>query len=371
MSASENNHPPKQGRGLSLPGQPTEEALAEVGSAAGNSLIRGFAKLGNAYVSEWTAKREAKAEAAHLAIGTDAKIKADTALATARREQEIAEFEHRAALDRRAARFRVEMIREQQNLEAIERRALEYTESAPENGNAREIDEDWIFKFADLAQKVSDRDVQSLWARALSSAAMQGRPKLSAAALQTLGLFDKHMAESFRRTVAAIAAVGCLPISPNGEVDTQDIDIALLRELGLIDSVSQDNDPFKFCDFAFEARPEMRGYYAYALTLRGAEIAGAVFRGSEDLFLSEEHEQQYLRLVLVQQFASMMTTIILPKLNIDRQQVVLGIKPKSATTQAIRNDWKTLVDAEAFSTRLRKLLLWAEEGYDIHVQVTN
>jgi hypothetical protein len=192
---SEDHSSPK-GKGLSLPGQPTEEAVAEVGSAAGKSLVRGLSRLGNAYVSEWAAQREARAEAVRLAIETDARIKTDTALASVRREQELAEFEHRAALERRAARFRVEMAREQTNLEAIERRAIEFTERAAESGNARELDEDWLFKFADLAQKVSDDDVQALWARALSSAAIQDAPKLSAAALQTLGLFDKHTARN-------------------------------------------------------------------------------------------------------------------------------------------------------------------------------
>jgi hypothetical protein len=180
------NHSSTQGRGLSLPGQPTEEAVAEVASEAGKSLVRGLGKLGNTYVSEWAAKLEAKAEATRLAIETDAKIKADAALATVRREQEAAEFDHRAALERRAQRLRIELAREQMNLEAIERRALEFTEHDPDNSNPREIDEDWLFKFADLAQKVSDANVQALWARALSSAAMQGPTKLSAAASRPL-----------------------------------------------------------------------------------------------------------------------------------------------------------------------------------------
>jgi hypothetical protein len=75
-------------------GQPTEEAVAEVGSEAGKSLVRGLGRLGSAYVSEWTAKREARAEATRLAIETDAKIKSNTALAVFRREQEMAELEH-------------------------------------------------------------------------------------------------------------------------------------------------------------------------------------------------------------------------------------------------------------------------------------
>ena len=217
-----------KGQGVSLPGQPTEEAIAEVGSEAGKSLVRGISRLGSAYVSEWATRRETKAEAVRLAIDTDAKIKADTAVANARREQELAEFDHRATLERRAQRFRAEMVREQMNIEAIERRAIEFTERDPDNAKAREIDEDWLFKFADLAQKVSDRDVQSLWARALSSAAIQGSARLSAAALQTLGLFDKEIAESFRNFVAVASTIGFVPYAPDGETDPQQIDLVTL-----------------------------------------------------------------------------------------------------------------------------------------------
>src|SRR6266851_2476986 len=147
--------PPKHGRGLSLPGQPTEEAIAQVGSEAGRSLLRGLAKLGNAYVTKWTATKEAQAEAARLAIETASGIETEAALTKARRDHEIAELEHQAVLQRRLERLRHELAREQLNLEAIERRALEFTEGDPENANGRDIDEDWLFRFADFAQNIS------------------------------------------------------------------------------------------------------------------------------------------------------------------------------------------------------------------------
>jgi hypothetical protein len=369
---SENHSSPK-GKGLSLPGQPTEEAFAKVGSAAGKSLVRGLGKLGNAYVGEWAAKREAKAEALRLAIETDAKVKADTALATVRREQELAEFEHRAALERRAARFRVEMAREQINLEAIERRAIEFTERAPESGDPREIDEDWLFKFADLAQKVSDDDVQALWARALSSAAMQGAPRLSAAALQTLGLFDKNIAESFKSFVAVRALLGFLPFPPTGEGDPQNIDIATLSDLGLIESVLY-KGVYQFDDFSFEESERVGKLPAdlqthYALTLRGKEIANAVFRRSEDLSLSEEHEQHYLRIVLMQQFEHKPAVTILSKLGAGDQPPMIRLTQINSLTKAVEEvDWKSMPATQALSTRLRNLLLWAEQTHDIQIK---
>ncbi|WP_456790296.1 DUF2806 domain-containing protein [Bradyrhizobium sp. USDA 4472] len=234
-----------------MPGQPTEEAAAEVASEAGKSLLRGIAKLGDAYVAKWTAAKEAQAEAARLAIETASRIEADAMLVKARRDQEMAELEHQAVLERRLQRLRGELAREQQNLEAVERRALEFTEADPANGSARDIDEDWLFRFADFAQKVSDRDVQNLWARALSSAAIDGLPRLSAAALQTLGLFDGYIAEDFKKFVTVIVRVGFMPHPPSGHPLPQPLDIAALTDLGLIKELVTEG-PLALADFSFQ-----------------------------------------------------------------------------------------------------------------------
>ena len=70
--------------GMSIPGQPTEEAIAKVGTDAGRSLIRGIAKLGDAAFGPWIATREAKAAAGKLAIETKGKIEAQEAVIQAR-----------------------------------------------------------------------------------------------------------------------------------------------------------------------------------------------------------------------------------------------------------------------------------------------
>lgn len=368
MNTSGKDHP--SGRGASLPGQPTEEAVAEVGSEAGKSLVRGFGRLGNAALGGWITAREAKAEALRLAIETEAKIKAATAVVTARREQELADVEHEAALRRRADRLRIEFAREQLNWEAVERKAIEYTERDPKNDNAREIDEDWLFKFADYAQKVSDQDIQALWARALSSAAMQEAQKLSAAALQTLGLFDRKIAESFKRAAAAEAAFGFLPYPRQGERDVQQIRVALLSDLGLV-KPALIHGAYKFRDFTFEEEPTFgplpsETHNVFDLTLRGQEIARAVFRHPEDLSLSEEHEQQYLQTVLVEQFEYKSSVTILPEIIIGTQQVRVRLTPKNALTEAIEgDDWQ--MSSGSCSARLRKLLVWAQQAY--HIQM--
>jgi hypothetical protein len=362
------DHTSKRGRGLFLPGQPTEEAVAEVGSEAGKSLVRGLGKLGNASVSEWTTKREATAEAARLAIETDAAIKANSALVAARREQELAELEHQAALQRRAERLRIELAREQRNLEAIERRALEFAERDPNNSKPRELDEDWLFKFADFAQKISDADVQSLWARALSSAAIEGASRLSAAALQTLGLFDRDIAENFRKFVAAASRFGFVPYTPDGRTEPQQIDLTTLMDLGLIQGYSHE-EPYDYEDFAFE--PDARKFKAIqsqlGFTKRGYDIANAVFPHLEELPLSEEHEQKYLVHLLLLQMESQPHVTILPKLGRPDQPLAIRLTNKNDTNSSNR-DWKTPEAAARLSQRLLKLLAWAEQNYDIEIK---
>jgi hypothetical protein len=359
------------GRGLSLPGQPTEQAIAEVGSAAGQSLLRGLAKLSNATLSEWIVKREARAEAARLAVETESKVRTDATLIAARREYELAELEHRAALERRAARLRVELAREQINLETIERRALEFAESDPGKDNAREIDEDWLFKFADLAQKVSNADVQSLWARALSSAAVEGGALLSAAALQTLGLLDKDIAESFRKFVAAFARLGFVPYPLDDEPEPQQINLATLIDLGLIREGVQDG-PFSFEEFVFEGRTAnvgmnlLHGYWGF--TPRGLEIARAVFGRSEDLPLSDELEQHYLRNVLIAHVRAVGHATILPKVNEGSQRITVRLTKRPNLVENLeRPDWKSVPAAQEFSVRLRKLLEWAERDFTVEL----
>jgi hypothetical protein len=99
--AGNGNNPPQQRSGISIPGQPTEEAIAEVASDAGRSLVRGFAKLVDAQFGGWIATKEAKAEAAKLAIATNAQIANERAQIEARRHIELSEIEHQGLGQRR------------------------------------------------------------------------------------------------------------------------------------------------------------------------------------------------------------------------------------------------------------------------------
>jgi uncharacterized protein DUF2806 len=271
--------------GMSIPGQATEEAIANVGTDAGRSLLRGLEKLGDAALGPWIATREAKAASAKLAIETKGKIEAHQAVVEARRKYETEEAEHLGLLDRRAQRLRVELAREQENLESIQHKALEFTESDPDSTSSQEIDEDWLFQCADFAQRVSDKDVQVLWARVLSSASIKGRSQLSAQALQTLSLFNKCAAIDFQKFVFVVAHLGFFPvIDRQYQSDPQQIDLDALIDLGIIDRNTA-LSPYRFKDFMMGIGTPNLGLQLFTdrvgLTKRGADIANAVFRGSQ------------------------------------------------------------------------------------------
>ncbi|MEY9527355.1 hypothetical protein ABIF70_008496 [Bradyrhizobium japonicum] len=368
--ASDSSQP--KGKGMSLPGQPTEEAMAEVGSEAGKSLVRGLSRLGNAAFGGWISKREAKAEATRLAIETEAKIKAAAAVVDARRADEMEELEHRTALNRRAERFRLEMEREQLNLEAIERRALEYTESDQGNSAGREVDEDWLFRFADFAQKVSSEDVQAFWARALASAAIKDATRLSTAALQTLSLFDSGIAENFKKFVAVVARLGFVPYTPSGEPEPQGINVSILVDLGLVRESLRDK-PYEFADFLFEDKERVGKLGMLnahlSLTLRGREISQAVFRRLEDLPLSEDLEKKYLQFVLQQLLEQNASVTIVPKLAEGAQAIAIRLTKRNNITNSLtKGEWRSLDIVKTLGSRLFNLLVWAEHANDIEIK---
>jgi uncharacterized protein DUF2806 len=357
----------KKGGGLSIPGQPIEEAIAEVGSEAGKSLVRGVSRLGTASTERWVLTQEAKAEAARLAIETETKIANDQALAKARREFELSEFDHQALLQRRAARLRLKLAKEQINLEAIQAKAIEFTEKDTENDKARELDEDWMFKFAEAAQTVSDQDVQTMWARVLNSAAIdQPAPPLSPLALQTLGLFDKRAAEDFRKFVGVVVRFNFVPVLRD-YADPQNIDIAALMDLGLIQHQTG-GEPYDLADVLIELGTSNLGLRLFKdrffLTKKGADIGNAVFRGT-DVACGEELEQQYLRLLLAKEINANGGVTVYPKVDGKIGKTSFLIE-KGATSSG--EGWKGEPIYRDLSSRLKQLIEWLSANYQISVR---
>jgi Ribonuclease G/E len=147
-------------RPQSLPenaGTRDSKAVADVTRDAGKSFVRGLANIFGAGFTVRIAENQAKGEAARRSIKTEE-----------RRRFELEEITHqgtKALAMHRYERLLVEMAREQANFEAITVRSLKQIELGPGDDKPREIDADWMFKFARYAQDVSDRGIQELWAR--------------------------------------------------------------------------------------------------------------------------------------------------------------------------------------------------------------
>lgn len=361
--SGEPNSAPKGRPGMSMPGQPTEEAVAEVGSEAGKSLVRGFANLADASLGGWITARRAKAEAARLAIETDARIASEQALIDARRRDELSEIDHQGLLRRRLDRMLNELEIEQRNLEAIQRKAIEFAERDPERDEAREIDQDWLFRAADLAQKISDEDVQEFWARAMSSAAIKSTQPLSAAALQTLGLLDKRAAQDFRKFVMISQRLGFFAAIDEGpplrQIEPQGIDLISLVDLGLIRHQA-DTNAFRLADFTIAAGSTSNIGLAlfqdrFLLTKRGVDIANAVFRGQK-IDIDEELEQEYLQNLLQRELHHNKTvTIILPSSDRPEPCATVVLRPHQHPTSGPA---PVMIGA---SPRLERLLGWASD----------
>jgi hypothetical protein len=355
---------------MTLPSNKIEEAAAEVTTEAGKSVIRGVGRLFEAGAAEWIATKEAKAKATATAIETEAEIQRDRALTRERRDAELVELDHQALIARRLNRLRHEFAREQANLEAIANRSLKLLERDPNASEAREIDEDWMFAFAKLAQIVSDKEVQDLWARILSSAALAKGQRPSAAALQMMSLLDRKSAEDFGKLFAAVNTFTFFPAHDRvfeTNTETQNIDVLSLKELGLIQE-----DPlsgaYAFSDFSMRIG-QLPGarigllHTSFSLTRRGTEIANAVFRETE-MKLAGDLEQRYLQDITLYQIEQYHSVAISPSPLPGELFSPYAVELRYPTgAPPVRNDLSAI--ERRFSKRLKSFLEWASARCDL------
>ncbi|MET0439466.1 MAG: DUF2806 domain-containing protein [Devosia sp.] len=354
--------------GVTLPGQPTEEALAEVGSAAGNSLVRGLQRLGGAWIGEWTASQEARAEAARMAIETDADLERQGVIAGVRRAEEMQEMEHQAALHRRAMRLRHELATEQLNLEAVQRRALVLVEQESSKEKSREVDDDWLSRFADLAQKVSDSAIQELWARTLASAVLDTKVRVSAAGLQLLALMDGETAEQFSNFCSLERVLEGVPMG-FGRDDGEGallFDPFMLREAGLIEQQRKEK-PFEI--FGARIGDDRSGrsnesVTCWGTTRRGYELYRAVLKGRE-----KDVSQEKL-MACAQHIINDATrwgeAAIVPLLDGAPQSSIILVK--RGEDQPPGRAWSGGSSTHLLGSQLSALIEWAGTKYDLRVR---
>jgi Protein of unknown function (DUF2806) len=358
-----------------VPGKDLEKAAAGLATDAGKSLIRGIGRTLGAATAEWAARKEAKAEAARKSIDTQADIDRANALQTARRTQEIEEVEHQNRVElakRRADRMVREMAREQKNLESIAAESLKLIEHDANAASARDLDEDWLFRFAEFAERVSDTDVQTLWAHVLKAASIEGRPKLSAASLLQLSLVDHDCAVAFEKFFQACQSFRGYPAHERSyTANSLHIDLMRLVELGLIKESSVDQ--FELPDFRLEMANQLPSsrrismfHTVFLFTQRGAEIANAVFGGlsPSELLLSGIEEDAFLSELVGEMLRGYELVLVEP----DRGRGYFIIHSKLGAVESPTDDeWARVLESCELSPRLRRLLDWAKGNYSVSV----
>jgi hypothetical protein len=348
-----------------VPGKDLEKAAAEVASDAGKGLVRGIARTLGAATAEWVAKKEAKADSARKAIETHAEIERAGALQGARRSQELGEVEHQKEMElarRRADRMFREMAHEQENLETISKRSLELIEEGNEDGKSRELDKEWLFRFSQYAERISDKDVQEMWANALRSAATEGQPKLSPTALLQLSLMDRDAANSFESFCRFFKSFGgAYPIYTEQYGDNPlHIDFRVLEELELV--ASSTSGQYAFADFTiqFGSNVLSQGKFgllhaSYYFTQKGSEIAGAVFSsGGKPLSPLDDEEADNILNGIVSESLRQYRILVLEPKQYERY-FVLQLSPNAA--EAVPTEiWQSVLDGTELSPRLKRLL---------------
>ena len=146
-------------------------------SKPADTLIKKISKGVGGFFEPFQVKRLAKAEAAAAVIKAQSDI-------------QITDLKYRAV-----HRWIEEIARDQQNMEAITAKAVPQLN---ENANPNAMDDDWIVNFFDKSRKVSDGEMQALWARVLAGEANAPGTYLKRAVNFLLEM-DKAEAELFSK----------------------------------------------------------------------------------------------------------------------------------------------------------------------------
>jgi hypothetical protein len=164
-------------------------------------------------------------------IRKEAAAKADAALIEAQSNIVIGDMERRALV-----RFVVEQTREQKNIENITTKAL--PQVASESDPAK-MDEDWIADFFSKCKKISNSEMQDLWARMLAGEA-NTPGSVSKRTVDFVASMDRADAELFSRIcgLSDTSLLELLIFDTNDPLLTQEnmswADLAHLDNIGLI-----------------------------------------------------------------------------------------------------------------------------------------
>ena len=213
--------------------------------ALGTRLIDAFEKACGAGFRPWIIRRDAAATSDATVI-----------LAKAEAERETLLGEARIGVAQRALeRLSVKEISRQENLEQIAHKAADEAAQFPEEEREADkppIDPDWMARFVNKAQDVSNEDMQQLWARIVAGE-VHTPGKFSLRTLDKLSNITKEEAHIFNKLCEISTELGAvLKYSIESQFDDIGIkynDLMLLRASGLLydsDTIELVGGPGKF-----------------------------------------------------------------------------------------------------------------------------
>lgn len=284
----------------SLPGHELEKAAAEVGSAAGKSLVSGLDRLFQSWIARRASRNEAVADETKKEISHQGERRRLAESIQDRRHQELREVEHRYELQQRVAgRLLAQWEAEQKAVEWVASKAVQLTERDPERDQERELDDDWLRRFFKYVAEVDERQVLEVLAQALSDASIRSKPLISPRALDTLRFFERDTLDMFRFAAVETGMFDMVPqhfLRRRAEEKGRDFDLGLMVEMGLLKSERNQTLFVPIGDLRLRFSTGVGGNYdfeAIRLTQVGKSIAGlleaplkpllAAFGGTERL----------------------------------------------------------------------------------------
>ena len=234
--------------------QGTSNSLINLGdlSKPADTLIKKIAKGVGGFFGPFQIKRLAKAEAVAAVIKAQSDI-------------QINDLKYRAV-----HRWIEEIARDQQNMEDITAKAVPQLN---ETANPDAMDDDWIVNFFDKSRKVSDGEMQALWARVLAGEA-NAPGTYSKRTVNFLLEMEKTDAELFSKLCkfkwTIDDAVGPLMFDIEAEIyNKHDINFNTLSHLESIGLIQFQKPGFSVSDFALSGLPKqvVADYYGKSIRL--------------------------------------------------------------------------------------------------------
>jgi hypothetical protein len=175
-------------------------------------------------------RKEGRARIDVAASRVEAMAKAEVRAALIRQEGEV------ALADRAKQRFLFEQLMQQQSLEHILVKAIEYSKKQKKQ-KGRKISEHWLYRLLINAKDVTDEEVQDIFAKLIVEQGSEGKNAISYMTLDALRLFEPRHAQYFKVFCQLYYLFGTVWFGmrdPDSEKFIGDEEFAELHELGMV-----------------------------------------------------------------------------------------------------------------------------------------